>query len=177
MAGNARSSIGFSKGPGGRPSFGTGKHGFLRVGIPAAGSWALNDPRSVAAFQQTHVPAAAARLSINAQECWNLRLQCSNMGEKQFQKPNVTVLHTSPPLNSNCKRETISGAPKDHHSVRSCQPRGELSTDRKQTDPGDPSAVTSFWSSYSLQFSSRVCILRGKSMTNQCGGAIRRRRL
>lgn len=64
-------------------------------------------------------------------------------GGKQFQKPNMTVLHTSLPLNSKCKRETISGAPKDCHSVKPSQPEGELSADGKQMDSGDRSAVPS----------------------------------
>lgn len=46
------------------------------------------------------------------------------MGEKEFQTPNMTVMHASPPLDSNCQRESISGAPRDCHSVKACQPAG-----------------------------------------------------
>lgn len=52
--------VDFSKGPGRPPSLGTDSHGYLLVGIPAEGPWALNDPRSAAAFLLTDVPAAAA---------------------------------------------------------------------------------------------------------------------
>lgn len=43
----------------------------------------------------TDMPAAAAHLSVNSQQCWALWFRCSNMEEEQFQKPNMTVLHTT----------------------------------------------------------------------------------
>lgn len=65
-------------------------------------------------------------------------------GGEQFQKPDVTVLHTSPPLNSKCKRRTISGVPKNCHCMMQCQPGRELSADQKQMDSGEHSTVAFF---------------------------------
>lgn len=36
---------------------------------------------------------------------------------KTIPETKMTVLHTSPPLNSRCKRRTISGVPKDCHCM------------------------------------------------------------
>lgn len=71
----------------------------------------MKGPRSVAAFPPSACQQQLlASLSLTAAP-GSVALKLS-YGGNAIPKPNMTVLHTSAPLNSKCKRETISRPPK-----------------------------------------------------------------